>query len=209
MPDGDLIHAKLAGRYQTIYKELCEEHFSEADLAYQVLLPVKEELKQQGEAVIDLMVKFATRCDEIVVELGVGNEINWDKESLLIEKQAQRVFAKKTAKELVVAACKEMLQDIRHVAHDLDFPLEIMRKYMWNLYVAKFDARVLLARKHHNNVDEAYVRARLEGMREYVWANLVGYARQAVNHHSFASLRRSSRQRQSFNADNLDIVLAH
>ncbi|HYT45742.1 MAG TPA: hypothetical protein VEP90_25680, partial [Methylomirabilota bacterium] len=172
-------------------------------------LPVKEELKQQGEAVIDLMVKFATRCDEIVVELGVGNEINWDKEALLIEKRAQRVFAKKTAKELVVAACKEMLQDICHGARDLDFPIEIMRKYMWNLYVAKFDARVLLTKKHHNNVDAAYVRARLEGMRGYVWANLVGYARQAVNRHSFASLRRSSRQGQSFNADNLDIVLAH
>jgi hypothetical protein len=209
MPAGDLIHAKLAGRYQTIYKELCEEHFSEDELAYQMLPAIKEELKQQGEAIIPLIDKFASKCEEIVVELGVGNRVNWDKEALLIEKQAQQVYAKKTARGLVVAACKEMLQDIRHGAHELNISIENMRKYMWNLYVAKFESKVLLAKKHHNDVDEVFVRARLEGMQEYVWANLLGYARQAVNRHSFVSLRRQSRPRQNFDVDNLDAVLAY
>lgn len=209
MPDGDFIHAKLSGKFPTIYKELCEDHFDEEELAYQVLVAVKEELRKQGETVIPLINKFATRCDEIIVELEMGDEINWDKEALRIEKQAQRIYAKKAAKELAVVAGKEMLQDIQRGGYDLNFSIEVMRKYMWNLYLSKFEAKVLLAKEHHNGADEPYVRARLEGMREHVWANLLGFARQASNRHSFASLRRQSRQRQDFGVDNLDVVLAY
>ena len=155
MPDGDRVHGKLAGRYQKVYKQLCEGHFSEDHIAHEVLLPVKEELQRQGDAVIGLIDRAAARCEQIVIELAVGNQIDWDKEALMIEKQSQRMYAKQTARDLVAGACKEQLQDIRrHGAHNLNFPVEIMRKYMWKLYEAKFQAIVPLKKRHHTHIPQ-------------------------------------------------------
>ncbi len=207
MPDGDRIDVNLAPRYHKVYKQLCEEHFSEEDLGQEVLLPVKEELQKQGHQIIPLIDNFAARCDQIVEELENGNEINWDKEALLIEKLAQQIYATKTAKDLAMEACKVLLQNIRYGAHDLNFPIELMRTYMWKLYEAKFQARVLLTKDYYNGAAESYVRERLEGMREYVWNNLIVYAKQAIYHKNFDSLRRPPRHGQKFDLNHLDDVL--
>ena len=208
MPDGDRIHLNLASRYQRIYKQVCEDHFSEEEIAHDLLLPLKEEIRQHGPEVIELIKKCADWCEQIVLrQEETGDEINWDKENLLIEKLFQRFRAKNTAKELALAACKEQLWDIRHGIRDVNFSIEIMRKYFWNLCNAKFVSRVPLKKNHHNGADSDIVKARLEGMKQYIWEGLYNFAKQAIHHNNFDFLRRPPRRRRKFTSDNLDIDL--
>jgi hypothetical protein len=207
MPDGDRIHTNLGARYQKIYKQICEDHFPTGQIAHNFLLPFKEEIQHQGSEIIELISKCAAQCDQILIEQEIGNEINWDKENLVIEKRGQRIYARNTAKELAIAACKEQLQEIRHTSEDSNFPVEIMRKYLWNLYVAKFSSKVPLKKQHYNGVDNDIVNARLAEMKQHIQESLLDFAKQAVRHNSFDSLRRPPRRRQKFTSDNLDIDL--
>lgn len=124
-----------------------------------------------------------------------------------MEKQFQRFYAKNTAKELALAACKEQLRDIRHGIRDANFPIEIMRKYFWNPCNAKFASRVPLKKHHHNGADSEAVNARLEGMKQHILEGLYDFAKQAIHHNNFDLLRRPPRRRQKFTSDDLDIDL--
>jgi hypothetical protein len=207
MPDGDRIHLKLASRYQKIYKQVCEDHFSEQEIAHNLLLPLKEEIRQHGTEVIELIKKCSDWFEQIVIRQEIGDKINWDRENLIIEKLFQRFHAKNTAKELALAACKEQLQDVRHGISTVNLSVEIMRKYMWNLCIAKFASRVPLKKHHHNGADSEVVNARLEGMKQHIWEGLLDFAKQAIHHGNFDFLRRPPLRRQKFTCDNLDIDL--
>ncbi|HEY4383958.1 MAG TPA: hypothetical protein VGN34_05715, partial [Ktedonobacteraceae bacterium] len=129
MPDGDIVHRGLAYRYQKASMQICEDHMSDDEIGHNLLNPLKEEIRNQGnEAVISLLKKVAERFDQIAIELKFNNSINWEKESQLIEQYAQSTYIKKTAKNLLLGACKEQLQDIRHGSVDSKMEIEIMHK---------------------------------------------------------------------------------
>ena len=45
MPDGDIVHVRLAPRYQKPYKQICEGRFGDSELAHEVLRPLKRDLQ--------------------------------------------------------------------------------------------------------------------------------------------------------------------
>jgi hypothetical protein len=49
MADGDKVHVHLARRYQKVYKQLCEGQYSNAELAHEVLRPLKQDLSDYGD----------------------------------------------------------------------------------------------------------------------------------------------------------------
>lgn len=206
MPDGDRVNTNLAPRYQKVHKQLCEPHLSDEEVAHNFLNPFKEEIRQQGPEIIVLINKCSALCEQVALDLALGNKINWTKEDQLIEKLSQGIGAKNAAKELTIAACKEQLQSIHHDIVDANLPVAIMKKYLWNLYTAKYAAKVLLKKQHGNGVDLEFVHARLAGTKQYIIEGLSAFAEQAIRHNSFDSLRRPSQRRRNFNND-LDIDL--
>ena len=152
--------------------------------------PLRAEIQQQSPDVINLINKYSERCIQVALDQEIGNEINWGKEDLFVEKLGQRTYIKNTAKELVASACKEQLQDIRYGVVNVNFPVEIMKKYLWKLYVMKFESKVPLKRQHYSNADSEVVNARLTGMKQHIMEGISTFAEQAIRHNSFDSLRR-------------------
>jgi hypothetical protein len=65
MPDGDKVHVKLAPRYQKVYMQLCEGHSGDAELAHEVLRPLKRDLRDYGDEPLKLLQQVTTELNQI------------------------------------------------------------------------------------------------------------------------------------------------
>lgn len=204
MPDGDRIHAHLAPRYEKCYQQICEDFASNEKIAHNILLPLKEEIKSiSNKEVIRLIKQISSRFEDIALDLRYNNSINWEKEAQAIDQKLRFADMKKSAKNLLIGACKEQLQDIKHGAYDVNMSIELIKKYMIKVYESHFESKVLLKKDHYNNVEVDYIKSRLLGMQGYVWNGLSNFARQAMNKGDFNALRRPPQRRNKFNDDDL------
>jgi len=205
MPDGDKVNAHLAGGYQKIYKQLCESFLSEEELSHNILLPLKDDIKRlSNEEVFHLIESVAERMGQLIIDIRFGCEVNWDREAMLIEQHSRYLSLKKTAKNLLLEACKDELQDIKHGFTSHNLKVDLLKKFFFKIYTAKFEAKVFSAREYQDGASQASVRQRLSGMREGVWNGLLDYAKQAIQNHSFEKLRRPKTRRVKFNMSDLD-----
>ena len=66
MPDGDKVHVNLAHRYQKVYKQICEGQYDNAELAHEVLVPLKRDLQSYGDEPFQLIRQVAVGSQDIV-----------------------------------------------------------------------------------------------------------------------------------------------
>lgn len=193
MPDGDKVHEGLAWKYQKAYKQICDGQFGGRELASEVVAAVWKDVQKVGDKLIPLFQQVAEQCKHIQ-DRRLFEEIDWQKESGNIEELSQPIYASQRAKSLAVEACKEQVQELRYGATASNYLIEILTKYVWNVYKANFAERVPLAPSHHQGVNVEFIYERLEVMEPYVRERLRQFAEQIYRCDTFY-LPRQPRQR--------------
>jgi hypothetical protein len=81
MADGDQVHVNLARRYQKLYKQICEGLNSNAELAHEVLRPLKQDLSAYGDEPLTLIQQVATELSQIPAEPLLKQSVDWGQKS--------------------------------------------------------------------------------------------------------------------------------
>lgn len=209
MPDGDIVHEGLARKYQETFKQLCYGQFGGAKLAERVVPAFWKDIQNGGDKPIQLLRVVAEQCQQLLDSCVFGpihqqEQIDWHKELVRIDELAQSIYTDRRFKTLAVEACKEMLQDLRNGGHPSNCHIGLLMKYMWNVYIAEFEARVPLSHFHDKYVNRELIGEKLEAMRPYVNEQLSQYAEQIYHHgtvHLVKPPRRRSRTKPNYNID--------
>jgi hypothetical protein len=192
MPDRDIVHKNLPYRWQKVYKQICEGRFGDAELAHEVLRPLRRDLQDYGDEPLKLIHQIATVLNQIPDEPLLKQLVDWSEMSQSIDRCAQQIDGHRTAMELAVKACQRQLQTLRYSSGSYDSTeetsLSIGGKYVDAVYKANFEERVPLA-QHYNGVDQVTVDARLRGMRVHAEQGIAHFAAQMIRNGSVTSLR--------------------
>lgn len=202
MPDGDRVHKGLGWKYQKTYKQVCDGQFGGKELAEEVVPAVWKDIQDGGDVPIQLLREVAAQCQQIL-DRRVFEQIDWQQEFMHVDDLAQPMYANRRLKTLAVEACKEQLQDLRNGGNPSDCHIELLTKYMWNVYVAQFSEKVPLSPSHYKGVSREFVSERLEVMKPYVKEQLLPYA-ERVYHQNTVHLTWRPRQ-HSKGKSNYDI----
>ena len=204
MPDGDIVHKGLAWKYQKAYKQICDGQFGGDNLAGEVVPAVWKDIQNGGDEPIWLLAEVAKQCQQILDRQRMFGQIDWQKEFAQIDELAVSIYASQRLKTLAVEACKEQLQDLYNGGNPSNCHIELLTKYMWNVYVANFAEKVPLSPSHYKDVSREFVSERLEVMRPCVKEQLLPYA-EKVYHCGTVHLdrppHRRSRTKQSYDID--------
>jgi hypothetical protein len=202
MPDADKVHAKLCGSHRGVYKKICEDHFSEEDLAHDELRAIIKDVGCYGDEPLQLIRKAVAVLNQIPTgPLFLNNSaINWAVIRRQLETIAQTHSSLTTSSQigidLALRSCQEFLHDIRYgiVVGNIE-EAKVIRNYLVNVYKANFEERIQLSR-HYNDADPNFVAARVEGMRPYIEKDIQFIAQQIERKGSVRSLRRPAKVKQ-------------
>lgn len=192
MPDGDKVHNGLTWKYQKVYKQLCDGQFGGKDLADDVVPAVWKDIQSGGDKPIQLLRVVAEQCQQIL-DRRMSEHIDWRAEFAKVDELAQPIYANRRLKNSAIEACKEQLQDLYNGGNPSNCYIELIVKYVWNVYVAQFEERVPLSPVHYRDVSREFVGERLEVMRPYVKEQLLEYA-QKVYHQDTVNISRAPRR---------------
>lgn len=196
MPDGDKIHPGLGYRHQSVYKQICEEVYSEEEIAHKELDALKKDLQNYGDAPIELIRQAVTLFSQTLGPLLVDwNEINQGLEKIGQE-ISQQTSAGKRGLSLALEACKKSLHGVRYGEQPADLGLKTIKNYMIRVYEAHFEGCIPLAH-HYNNADPRMVDLKLREMRPHIEQGLEYFARQITKGGSVKTLRRRPQERPS------------
>lgn len=202
MPDADKVHAKLCGSHRGVYKKICEDHFSEEDLAYEELRSIIKDVGRYGDEPLQLIRKAVEVLNQIPTGplFLNGNGTNWAAISRQLETIAQTHSSLTTSSQagidLAFRSCQEQLHDMRHgnVVGNLE-EVKVIGNYLINVYEANFEERIPLSR-HYNDADPNLVAARVEGMRPYVQKGIQFIAQQIERKGNVRLLKRPFKEKQ-------------
>lgn len=202
MPDGDKVHEGLAWKYQKFYKQICDGQFGGSELARDLVPAVWKDIQNDGDRLLLFMQKAGEQCYWIQDRRKFGNEIDWGKEFTHIDELVQPVYAKQRSKSLAANACKEEIQALRNGVDPSNCYIEILAKYMWNVYVDKFAAPSSSWNNstYYKDVRVEFIHERLAEIRPYVEEQLLQLAEQ-VYRHGTVYLPRQPRRRSRTKPD--------
>lgn len=201
MPDGDIVHNSLGWRYQKVYKEVCDGQYRESDLAEEVIRAVCKDIQDAGNQIIEFLQQVGEQCQQILGRR-MFEQINWQKESAQVDELARPIRANRRFKTLAVDACKELLQDLRNGGNASKCHIDLVQKYIWNVYVAQFLEKVPLTPAHYQEASRESIGERLALMKPCVQERLQPYAEKVCRQGTIAQLpRRRSTTKRNYNID--------
>jgi hypothetical protein len=188
--DGDRYHKALQPRYQQLYKQVGQNHFTAAELAHNALHPIIRDVKGYGDAVIKHLGRVA---DEIEARLSLPmmrELIDRDELKQEIEAWSQDLLAEPRGKALALDACERYINDL-----DLTTPMTSVRQalienYLMDVYTANFEAPATSGpgtAKH--GIPHATVMTQLPQLREQVEKYVAQFAASVAKKLSFDRIR--------------------
>ncbi len=206
MPDGDRVHSRLSYHYHKVYKQICDGQFGYEAMAREVSYAMIKDIRKYGNEPITLIRLAVAQLEQIPTEPLFKEIVDWAEESRAIEKLSQQIYGKTRAIDLAVKACKDYLHELRYELqygnHQYHIFFNIVKKYLWNVYQAEFEAKVP-TQMHYKGVDREIVNARLTEMQPYVMQKLESFASQIVKRKNvnLLHLPRHTKPKQSIDMD--------
>lgn len=179
MPDGDLIHEGLTRKYHKAYKQLCDSPRVGRVVGEEIVSAVWKDIqKDQGNKLLPFLQERGEQYQQIC-DWFRSEQIDWRQENVLVDALIQPIYVDRRLKTLAAEACKEMLSDLRAGERPSKCFITLLGKYVWNVYVANFEEKVPLTKRHHWDMPHEFVRERLQLVRPFVQERLTQYIEKA------------------------------
>lgn len=167
--DGDRYIKALQMRYQLLYKQIGQGHFSHQELAHNALRPLMKDVKGYGDEVIVLLGRVA---DEIESRMGLPmmrELVDRDALKQELEKWAQEIPADPRGKNLALGTYERYIDDMDHATAAIGIHQALIAGYMMEVYTANFESLAYssLPPTKYGILRDVVVE-QLPGIREYV-----------------------------------------
>lgn len=196
MPDADKVPG-LGYRHQGVYKQVCEDVYSEEEVAYNELDKLRKDFQDYSDAPIELIQQAATILSQSHGPL-LKDLTDWGLIGRKLEKLeqeiSQRTSANKRGFTLALEACKDVLHCLRGGSVINNLELAIIKKYMSRVYESNFVACIPRAH-HYRQADSRMVETKLREMRPFIEEGLSYFANQVIQSGSVKFLRRHPKNR--------------
>ncbi len=193
MPDGDIIHNKLARLYQKPYKFLCEGKASASECTRAILKALKLDLKNKGNLPVILAQRMSEKLTQTLTNNASKNgSIDWATLNTDLEEIVLQSGGSHNVKELSLSASKVFIHELRYRRLELDAKNAseaIVQHYMNGVYESEFKERIPLTSEHYAGVDENTLTKRIEETEPDIRTVISAWAEKANADKGLANLR--------------------
>lgn len=191
MPDGDIVHDRLAWRYQKPYKWLCEGTASISECSWAVMKALKEEIKQKGDLPVALAQLLGEKLSHILSCHLDNSSIDWAAINMEFDRLLQPIPTSHYHKELVLNAGKSLVNNLRYRRIETieNFSENILQYYFVKVYESVFKGRIPLRSEHYAGVDEMTLKKRVQEIEPDILAVANTWAKKANTDGTVAKLR--------------------
>lgn len=198
MPDGDIVHSRLARFYKKPYQWLCERKANSDECARVAMEALKRDLMRKGDLPIILAKRMGEILERTINDASESSSVDWVALNMEFDTLVWQADGRPDLKELTLCAAKSVLHDLRYGREiDADNTSEaILKRYMFNgVYESEFKERILLFSEHHNGIDEVTLTGRIEEIQAGILAATSRWAKKATEDQSVENLRLPRRPR--------------
>ncbi|MBE9126582.1 MULTISPECIES: hypothetical protein [unclassified Coleofasciculus] len=191
MPDGDIVHSRLARLYQKPYQWLCEGKADRNECARVTREALKRDLMRKGDLPVMLAKRMGESLERAINDAGENGSVDWAALNREFDTLAGQVDGRPDLKELTLRAAKGVLHDLRYGREiDVDNASEaILKQYMYEVYESDFKERIPLTSEHHAGIDEVTLTGRIEEIQADILTAISKWAKKATETQSVANLR--------------------
>jgi hypothetical protein len=170
-----------------VYGQICEGHWDPSDLGYNILHPLKGQIKEYGNTPI-LMGQSIVPILESALLSGISkakisNQINQ------LQKNPDMNCSPR-GRDLMIGSAKRILVGIQHGIVPTSIEHSLYKVYSDLIYVKDFESRIQDISKHYKGASKTGVRELLEDIRPYVERGRTEFANQLVKYKDVKKLRR-------------------
>lgn len=166
MPDGDILRNGFRQLYQKPYKWLCDGKANDDECSQVALKALRTDLVNKRNLPINLAKNMADIINQAINTSGGSLYLNHVELSMNLDNVVGKSDGPHNLKELSLRAGKSCLHDLRYSQNvDLkNIQVDIVSRYMHEVYESEFKVRVLLNAQSNRNLDEEKVSHRLNTM---------------------------------------------
>jgi hypothetical protein len=138
--DGDKYHKSLAQRYQQLYKQVGQGHFSAEELAHNALRPLVKDIKGYGNEVIEFLGQVAQLIEDQLSLPILRQAMDQDAVKQEIEQIAQNINANLRGKNLAQNVCERYLNELDTSTAATKVHQVLVADYLMETYAANFES---------------------------------------------------------------------
>ncbi|MEW6493744.1 MAG: hypothetical protein AB1589_14725 [Cyanobacteriota bacterium] len=191
MPDGDIVHSRLAQLYKKPYQWLCEGKADSDECARVAIEALKRDLMRKGDLPVMLAKHMGESLERAISDASDNGFVDWAALSVEFDRLTQQADGSHYLKELTLRAGKSFLNALRYEREvDTDSASEaILKHYMYEVYESEFKERIPLTSEHHAGIDEVTLNRRIQEIQADILAATSKWAKKATEDQSVANLR--------------------
>ena len=177
MPDRDKIHSQLPRKYYTAYKQICEGHEPDDEIARTACKALRKGLVEYGDKPFQMIDDICSELESISSKPLFLPSVDWDKFNKKLDKLVRKPSDNGRAIAMFSDACKSYIHSIRYDGLlSEDHKNQIISHYINKVYISDFEERVPLNQKHYNDENQATVYERLRKIRPHAEKHIKAFA---------------------------------
>lgn len=191
MPDGDIYHPGVGGRFQKPYRMICEERMPLETVERAVLSAVKHQIQRQGDVLLRQTLAIGVVVERALLETGFDVTRGCSLASVEVDELRYASALPPRYADLIVDAAKSYLHEVRYGREGIgDSPTElILERVFERCYRTEFEAPVLGKSGHYGNADPEAVQQQINDLRPRIIPVFRSWAERAVKHGALSHLR--------------------
>ncbi len=196
MPDGDILRNGFRQLYQKPYRWLCDGKASDDECSQAALKSLRTDLIKRGNLPINLAKNIADIFSQAIDTNGGNLYVNYVELSMNLDSLVRRYDGPHNLKELILRAGKSCLHDLRY-GHSVDLQnisIDILSRYIREVYESEFKMRVLLKAQDTGNIDEKKMKCRLNAMDIDISSAIVQWSKKATIDQGIEKIRMPRRK---------------
>lgn len=179
MPDGDIVHSKLAPIFHSAYRSMCSDGFDPEEEAHESAIPLKKLLQSRGDSPLHFL-------DECYERLKDGIPTN---PGQIIDELARQYYGDQSGMEVARDAVSRYIDDCRYDGYPVERE-ELVKGYIKQTYIADFCEKIPLNVEHYNYIHPDEFSDRLIAIEPFIDREVQTFAKQMMRDNSTANLRR-------------------
>lgn len=189
MPDRDKIHPQLPRKYYIAYKQICEAHESDEEIARTACKGLRKDIKEYGDVPLKMIDLIEPELERVICHPLFLRSVDWGELSRKVDESNQKTGGNSRAKATLSDACKSYIHSIRFGDILSEDPKkEIIAGYIGKIYNSNFEEMIPLNQNHPNGETHENICERLKRIKPHVESHIKDFTEKILRTGTVKSL---------------------
>jgi hypothetical protein len=192
MPDGDIYHNELPGRYQQIYRQVGEGYHPLEIIAHQALVPLLQDIRAYGDPPIQFLLHAADHIAQFAQAPLLATDATRDALKQSLEQQLRQVYGNPRAKLQAWHVIEHHLNQSPSSCSAALLGQILLKQYILRVYASNCEARVTVPPKSSATplqLSHAEIIQQFVQMRPHIEASLDTFVGHLIHKETVKGLR--------------------